>query len=107
MTEAQRGEGWKEIRGALQRDFRFENFREAIAFVNRLAVVAEEVDHHPEIAIRWNLVRIRWRTHAKRAITQRDVEMAKRTGELATSSHEAPPSALALLAEPVPPRQAP
>jgi 4a-hydroxytetrahydrobiopterin dehydratase len=81
--EARYPEGWNEVGGALQRGFRFENFREAIAFVNRLADSAEEADHHPDITISWNAVTVRWWTHVKHAITERDVEMAKRTDELA------------------------
>ena len=76
--------GWNEVRGALQRGFRFADFREAMAFVNRLAEAAEEANHHPDITISWNAVTVRWWTHTKRAITDRDVEMARRTTELAT-----------------------
>jgi 4a-hydroxytetrahydrobiopterin dehydratase len=76
-------EGWNEVRGALQRGFRFADFREAMAFVNRLAEAAEEANHHPDITISWNAVTVRWWTHTKRAITDRDVELARRTTELA------------------------
>ena len=76
-------EGWNEVRGALQRGFRFADFREAMAFVNRLADAAEEENHHPDIAVSWNAVTVRWWTHTKRAITERDVELARRTDELA------------------------
>jgi 4a-hydroxytetrahydrobiopterin dehydratase len=76
-------EGWNEVRGALQRGYRFKDFVEAIAFVNRLAEAAEEADHHPDIAVSWNAVTVRWWTHTKRAITERDVAMARRTDELA------------------------
>ena len=76
-------EGWNEVRGALQRGFRLESFRDAVAFANRLAELAEQADHHPTIEIDWNAVTVRWRTHTKRAITDRDVEMARRTNELA------------------------
>ena len=79
-------EGWNEVRGALQRGYRFADFGEAMAFVNRLADAAEQADHHPEIAISWNAVTVRWRTHVKRAITETDVGMARRTDELAASS---------------------
>ena len=79
-------EGWNEVRGALQRGFRFKDFREAMAFVNRLADAAEEANHHPDIAISWNAVTVRWSTHTKHAITERDVEMARRTDELAAGS---------------------
>lgn len=78
-------EGWNEVRGALQRGYRFKDFTEAIAFVNRLATAAEEANHHPDIEISWNAVTVRWWTHTKQAITERDVEMAKRTDELAGS----------------------
>jgi 4a-hydroxytetrahydrobiopterin dehydratase len=78
--------GWNEVRGALQRGYRFSDFAEAIRFVNRLAEAAEEANHHPDISISWNAVTIRWRTHVKRAITDKDVEMARRTDELASSS---------------------
>ena len=73
------------MRGGLERGFRFRDFREAIAFVNRLADAAEEADHHPDIAVSWNAVTVRWWTHTKRAITDRDIEMAKRTNELAAA----------------------
>ena len=76
-------EGWNEVRGALQRGYRFKDFREAMAFASRLAEAAEEADHHPEITISWNTVTVRWWTHVKRAITQKDVEMARKTDELA------------------------
>lgn len=76
-------EGWNEVSGALQRGFRFASFAEAIAFVNCLAALAEEENHHPDIAISWNAVTVRWRTHVKRAITERDVELAARTTALA------------------------
>jgi 4a-hydroxytetrahydrobiopterin dehydratase len=78
-------EGWNEVRGALQRGYRFKDFAEAIAFVNRLAEAAEEADHHPEIAVSWNAVTVRWWTHTKRAITERDIAMARRSDELARS----------------------
>jgi 4a-hydroxytetrahydrobiopterin dehydratase len=79
-------EGWNEVRGALQRGFRFKDFREATEFVNRLADAAEEANHHPDIAISWNAVTVRWSTHTKHAITERDVEMARRTDALAAGS---------------------
>jgi len=79
-------DGWNEVRGALQRGHRFKDFAEAVAFVNRLAEASEEANHHPDIAVSWNTVTVRWWTHAKRAITDRDVAMARRTDELARQS---------------------
>lgn len=84
LADADYPDGWNEVRGALQRGFRFKDFREAIAFVNRLAELAEGENHHPDIAISWNAVTVRWWTHTKRAITERDVELARRTNGLAS-----------------------
>jgi 4a-hydroxytetrahydrobiopterin dehydratase len=74
-------EGWEEIDGALERDFRFADFAEALAFVNRVAEAAEAANHHPDIEIHWNRVKLRWWTHVANAITERDYEMARRTNE--------------------------
>ena len=77
-------EGWEEVDGALQREFRLKDFAAAVDFVNRVAEVAEEAKHHPDIAIHWNRVTLRWWTHAENAITERDVELAERTDRLVT-----------------------
>jgi 4a-hydroxytetrahydrobiopterin dehydratase len=76
-------QGWAEVDGALEREFRFADFAAAIAFVNRVAALAEAEDHHPDIAVRWNRVTLRWWTHVANAITERDSELARRTDELA------------------------
>ena len=78
-------EGWEEVDGALEREFRFRDFAEALEFVNRVGELAEAANHHPDVEIRWNRVRLRWWTHVKRAITERDVELAARTNEHAAS----------------------
>ncbi len=75
-------EGWAEVGGALQRTFRFRDFAEALAFVNRVGAAAERANHHPDVAIHWNEVTLGWRTHAAGAITERDVAMAARANEL-------------------------
>jgi 4a-hydroxytetrahydrobiopterin dehydratase len=76
-------DGWEEVDGALQREFRCRDFAGAIDFVNRVAEEAERADHHPDIAIHWNHVTLRWWTHSAQAITERDVEMARRSDALA------------------------
>jgi 4a-hydroxytetrahydrobiopterin dehydratase len=77
--------GWAEIDGALEREFRFANFADALAFVNEVGALAEAEDHHPDIAIHWNRVTLRWWTHVANAITERDRELAERTNELVAS----------------------
>ena len=75
-------EGWAEINGALEREFRFEDFAEALAFVNRVGELAERENHHPDIEIHWNRVRLRWWTHVKDAVTERDYELAEKTNSV-------------------------
>jgi 4a-hydroxytetrahydrobiopterin dehydratase len=75
-------EGWQEIDGALEREFRFGDFAEALAFVNRVGEAAEAANHHPDVEIHWNRVKLRWWTHTADAITDRDRELARRTNEL-------------------------
>jgi 4a-hydroxytetrahydrobiopterin dehydratase len=75
-------EGWSEIDGALERELAFDSFPAAIEFVNRIAEVAESADHHPDIAIHYRRVTLRWWTHTAGGITERDHELARRTNEL-------------------------
>ena len=76
-------DGWDEVDGALQRGFRFATFPDAIAFVNRVAELAEAENHHPDIAVSYRDVTLRWRTHSADAITGRDRALAERSAALA------------------------
>jgi 4a-hydroxytetrahydrobiopterin dehydratase len=69
-------EDWSEVDGALQREFAFDGFPQAIAFVNRIAELAEAADHHPDIEIQYRRVTLRWSTHSAGGITDRDRELA-------------------------------
>jgi 4a-hydroxytetrahydrobiopterin dehydratase len=75
-------DGWREVDGALERELTFESFREAIGFVDRLAELAESANHHPDIAISYKRVTVRWTTHSAGGITERDRELAARTDTL-------------------------
>jgi pterin-4a-carbinolamine dehydratase len=76
-------EGWSEIDDALEREFRFDDFAQAMAFVNRVAELAESENHHPGLEIHYNRVKLRWSTHSAGGITDRDREMASRSATLA------------------------
>jgi 4a-hydroxytetrahydrobiopterin dehydratase len=76
-------DGWDEVGDALQRTFEFETFPDAIAFVNRVAELAEAENHHPDIRIDYRRVTLRWWTHTAGGVTARDAELAGRSGELA------------------------
>lgn len=73
---------WEVEKGAIERQFEFEGFSEAMEFVNTVAEIAEEADHHPDIDIRWNKVRLALVTHSAGGITDADVEMAMRIERL-------------------------
>ncbi len=75
--------GWDEVNGALQREFELPSFAEAIAFVNRVAEVADTENHHPDIAISYKRVTLRWTTHSEGGITERDRDLAARSANLA------------------------
>jgi 4a-hydroxytetrahydrobiopterin dehydratase len=75
-------EGWREVDSALTREFSFAEFIEAIAFVQRVATLAQAEDHHPDIDIRFKRVTLRWSTHSAGGVTERDRELAARSAEL-------------------------
>ena len=75
-------EAWREVRGALERTYELGSFAEAMAFVNRVAVLAEAENHHPDIAIAYRKVTLRWTTHSAGGITERDRELSARCDEL-------------------------
>jgi 4a-hydroxytetrahydrobiopterin dehydratase len=74
--------GWNEVDKALERTFAFDSFPDAIAFVNTVAELAETEDHHPDIAIHYREVTLRWWTHTADGITDRDRELAAKTSAL-------------------------
>ena len=75
-------EGWSDVGGALEREFTFDGFPEAVAFVDRVAELAQAEDHHPDIDIRFKRVTLRWSTHSAGGITERDRELATRSAGL-------------------------
>jgi 4a-hydroxytetrahydrobiopterin dehydratase len=74
--------GWKYADGALVRDYAFADFAAAFAFVVRLALLAEKADHHPDIDIRYNKLRVALVSHDSGGVTGRDISMAAEIGRL-------------------------
>ncbi|TQM38730.1 4a-hydroxytetrahydrobiopterin dehydratase [Pseudonocardia cypriaca] len=68
--------GWEREDDALVRTAALPSFPAAIAVVDRVAAIAEERDHHPDIDIRWNTLTFRCSTHSAGGITRLDVELA-------------------------------
>ena len=73
---------WSQRPDALEHDFEFDDFKAAIAFVDRVAEVAEELGHHPDILVHGrNKVRLTLAAHDTGGVTGRDHELARRIDE--------------------------
>ena len=68
---------WRREGDEIARDFKFADFAEAIAFVNRVAEAAEEANHHPDILVHgWNKVRLSVTNHSEGGLTEADFKLA-------------------------------
>jgi 4a-hydroxytetrahydrobiopterin dehydratase len=73
------GSDWQREGDEIVREWKFKDFGEAMAFVNRVAVKAEEANHHPDILLHgWNKVRLSLTNHSAGGLTAADFEMAEK-----------------------------
>ena len=70
--------GWDGDTSGLRRVLKYADFAEALDAVNRIGEVAEEMDHHPDIDIRWNTVTLIVVSHSAGGVTTADLELASR-----------------------------
>lgn len=82
--------GWSLAGGKLQREFSFRDFNAAFGFMARVALLAEQMNHHPEWSNVWNRVRVELTTHDAGGLTSLDVELARRIGAIAEEAGAAP-----------------
>jgi len=75
-------EGWDVVDGKLHRELTFADFSEAFGFMTRVALLAEQADHHPDWSNSWNKVVIDLVSHDRGGITDRDRTLAERISEL-------------------------
>jgi 4a-hydroxytetrahydrobiopterin dehydratase len=77
--------GWQLVKGreAISKKFQFSNFSEAWAFMCRVALLAEKMDHHPEWFNVYNCVDVTLATHDAGGLTQLDIKLAQAMNELA------------------------
>jgi 4a-hydroxytetrahydrobiopterin dehydratase len=68
---------WRLSGNSLQAEFVFKDFSEAFAFMSRVALAAEKLNHHPEWSNVYNTVRIKLWTHETDSITEHDIDLAK------------------------------
>jgi len=83
-TEAAKLPGWTIAGGKLRRTFTFKDFSEAFAFMTRVALAAEKMDHHPDWSNVWNRVTIELSTHDAGGLTHNDFALAARINSLAS-----------------------
>jgi 4a-hydroxytetrahydrobiopterin dehydratase len=83
LAELLASSAWRRDSKAITRTFTFKGFKGAMAFANRVAEAANAANHHPDIHVeRYKTVRIVLTTHATGAISDADVELARRIDEL-------------------------
>ena len=74
---------WETDKKRIERTFEFDDFTAAIDFVNLVAEIAEEQEHHPDLDIRYNRVKGSIHTHSKSGLTELDFQLAERIDTLA------------------------
>lgn len=76
--------GWMLVEegAALTRTFAFENYWETMAFVNAVAWIAHQEDHHPDLSVHWGRCVVRWSTHAVSGLTDNDFICAAKVSAL-------------------------
>lgn len=70
-------DGWSLDGDSITREYRLAGFPEAVAFVVRLSYPAEAADHHPDLDIRYNRVRVSLSTHSEGGVTAKDLALAR------------------------------
>jgi len=77
--------GWSMTQGKLHRVFEFKDFSAAFAFMTRVAMAAESMNHHPDWSNSWNRVTIELMTHSAGGLTPNDTGLAARISEIFSS----------------------
>ena len=89
---AQRHPDWHGTTTQLTRAIEFADFPTAVDFINRLAPRCEQLDHHPDLALRWRWVEIELATHSAGGVTDYDLAVAEIVDEVASALPQADPS---------------
>lgn len=69
-------DGWNFEKDSLKKSVKFENFADALSYVNRVGDVAEAADHHPDITFGWGYAEIKLTTHDRSGVTDVDIAVA-------------------------------
>ena len=82
QTRLEQLDGWTREGSAIKKEFRLEDFKGSVDFVNRLTPAAEEMNHHPDLEISWNKVTVSLSTHSEGGLTENDFELARKIDAL-------------------------
>jgi 4a-hydroxytetrahydrobiopterin dehydratase len=74
--------GWERSGDAIQKDFKNDDFKSSVDFVNRLTPAAEAMNHHPDLTISWDTVTVTISTHSEGGLTANDFDLAARIDAL-------------------------
>lgn len=69
-------DGWEQSGIEIEKQFKFKNFIHSIGFVNKVAILAEKADHHPDILVQYNKVKLVLSTHSEGGLTEKDFSLA-------------------------------
>jgi 4a-hydroxytetrahydrobiopterin dehydratase len=85
--------GWSEVadRDAIRKSYHFGDFSEAWGFIARIALLAEKMDHHPELFNVYNRVEIVLSTHDAGGLSELDIKLARAIDEIAPERDRRPP----------------
>ena len=67
---------WSFVDNAIEKNYSFKNFVEALIFINKVGAIAEKMNHHPELFNVYNKVKLRLTTHDANGVTQKDFDLA-------------------------------
>jgi 4a-hydroxytetrahydrobiopterin dehydratase len=86
IADGLRGLDWEYEDKVIRRRYNFPSFMSAIAFVNRVAELAEENDHHPDILVTYRTVTLTLSTHSEGGVTEKDIDLAHKADSIAHES---------------------
>jgi len=73
---------WSRVDNEITKTYKLKNFIESIGFVNKIAILAERADHHPDILIQYSKIKINLATHSEGGITIKDINLANEIEDL-------------------------
>lgn len=79
---------WEKIKNHhIIKEFKFDDFKQALNFVNKIGEIAEKSEHHPDISISYNIVKIKIYTHKVDGLTEKDFDLAEKIDNIKWSTH--------------------